>query len=147
MPSHNRLAQLFEDEAVAIGASSGLHSETSVELLGEVGVDFVFADFEHSGPSIWNGKRLEGLTRAADIGNIELMVQLPSAERGTPDSGPMVRKVLDTGVQTVVLPRVERRSEVQQFVEACQFSVDGGPGQRGVGVARGSQWGSDIGQD
>ncbi|MDX1744567.1 MAG: aldolase/citrate lyase family protein, partial [Halobacteriales archaeon] len=41
-------------------------------------------------------------------------------------------------------PRVETAAEVRRAVEASRFAYDGGPGQRGVGSARGSSWGAAI---
>jgi 2-dehydro-3-deoxyglucarate aldolase len=59
----------------------------------------------------------------------------------------VIGKVLDTGVRTVLVPRVETAAEVRRAVRACRFSYDGGVGERGVAHARASGWGADVDPD
>lgn len=145
MSRKNLLRTALNDGSVAIGASCGLYSTTAIEVLGERDLDFLFMDFEHNGPSVWDTLAIEEFVRAAEHADMELVVRLPSATEG--NHAPMIRKVLDTGVNNVVLPRIESASEVQAAVEATRFMYEGGPGERGVGAARGSRWGYEIGSE
>jgi 2-dehydro-3-deoxyglucarate aldolase len=138
----NRLAEELDADEAAYGASTGLHSPTVVEIFGELGLDYVFVDFEHSGPAAWNTPTLESLSRAADAADIGLIVRLPSGDPGA--HPPLVRKVVDAGVRNVVIPRVESATEVRRAVAATRFEYEGSSGDRGVGVARGSSWGGAI---
>lgn len=130
----NGLRRTLERGGAAFGASADTFSPTVIETLGDIGLDFVWLDFEHSGPSPYDSTVFEDLTRAAEVGEIELLVRLPA-----PDP-PLVRKVLDAGVRTILLPRIETADQLQQAVEAAYFSYDGRVGDRGVGVGRSSRW-------
>lgn len=48
-----------------------------------------------------------------------------------PDSEPaMVRKVLDAGVRTVIVPRVETAEKVERVVRASRYRNEGCTGER-----------------
>lgn len=138
----NLLRTRLANDEVAIGASCGLYSTTAIEVLGEHDLDFLFMDFEHNGPSVWDSLTIQEFVRTAEHADVELVVRLPSAVKE--NHGPMIRKVLDTGVRNVVLPRVKTAAEVEAAVETSRFEYQSGPGERGVGAARGSRWGDDI---
>jgi len=76
---------------------------------------------------------LEELTRPAEAGGIELVVRFPKPEP------PLIRTVLDAGVRTILLPRIETATELRQGFRAAYFAYDGGVGDRGVGVGRTSR--------
>ena len=126
-------AAINADEAV-FGASAATFSPTVIEVFGDLGLDFVWLDLEHGGPSPYDSTALEELTRAADVADIELLVRIPMPEPS------IVRKVVDAGVRTLLIPRIETAAELQPAVEAAYFSYDGDVGDRGVGIGRGSRW-------
>lgn len=136
MFDQNPLRETLERGDSAIGAVAKVASPTLIEVYGEIGLDFAFVDLEHGGQSPFDSDYLEHLYRAAIIGEIEPLVRLPS---GDP---PLVRKVLDTGVRSVIVPRVKTAEEVRRTVEASRFDYDGGPGERGfVSGSQASMWG------
>jgi 2-dehydro-3-deoxyglucarate aldolase len=132
--SENGLRRALERGETVLGASSATFSPTVVEILGHLGLEYVWLDFEHAGPSPYDSTALEELTRAAEVADIELLVRLPAPEP------PLIRKVLDAGVRTILLPRIETASELRRGVEAAYFSYDGGVGDRGVGIGRSGEW-------
>ena len=134
-PRTNRLREQLEAGQVALGVLDSTYSPTLVELYGELGLDFVWLDFEHGGPSPWDAETLEGLLRAGELTETELLVRIPVTEPA------LVRKVLDAGVRNVFLSRVETAEEVQQAVRAARFQYDGAPGRRGLANPRASRWG------
>jgi len=134
MRAENGFRRAVEAGETVLGAAAGTFSPTVVETLGYVGLDFVWLDFEHSGPSPYDSTVFEELTRAAEAADIELLVRLPKPEP------PLVRKVLDAGVRTILIPRVETAAQLRPAVEAAHFSYDGDVGDRGVGVGRSSEW-------
>ncbi|WP_136588745.1 HpcH/HpaI aldolase family protein [Salinigranum halophilum] len=134
MRTRNGLRRALEEGETLFGASADTFSPTVIETLGDVGLDFVWLDFEHGGPSPYDSTVFEELTRAAEAGDIELLVRLPA-----PDP-PLVRKVLDAGVRTILLPRIETADELRRAVAAAHFSYDGDVGDRGVGVGRTARW-------
>lgn len=135
MEQHNSLRESIENGEVVLGARSTTFSPTVIELFGELGIDFVWLDFEHTGPSPYDSTVFENLTRAAEVGGTELFVRLPS---GHP---PLIRKVLDAGVRNLLIPRVDSAAEVREAVEATRFVYEGGPGERGKASGRSSTWG------
>lgn len=134
----NTLRERVERDEPVFGASVATFSPAVVEAFGAIGLDFVWLDFEHSGPSPYDSTIFEDLSRAAEVADIELFVRLPSGEPS------LIRKVLDAGVHNVLIPRVETAAEVRKAVAAARFSIDGKPGDRGIGVGRSSTWGDDF---
>lgn len=124
----------MENGEAVFGASAETFSPTVIETLGSVGLDFVWLDFEHAGPSPYDSTVFEELTRAAEVADVELLVRLPEPEPA------LVRKVLDAGVRTILLPRIETAAELREAVGAAYFAYDGDVGDRGVGVGRSSNW-------
>jgi 2-dehydro-3-deoxyglucarate aldolase len=134
-PRSNALRESLDGDDVALGVLESAYSPALVECYGELGVDFVWIDLEHAGPSPWDGERLEHLLRAADVGGTELLVRLPK-----PDPG-LIRKALDAGVRNLFVSRIETAEETRRAVEAARFRYDGGPGKRGFANPRASRWG------
>ncbi|APW97432.1 aldolase [Halobiforma lacisalsi AJ5] len=135
-PRINSLRRTLESDTVALGVLESTYSPALVELYGELGLDFVWIDLEHGGPSPRDGDRLEELLRAADTSGTELLVRLPDPDPGT------VRKVLDAGVRNLFVSRVESADDVRQAVRAARFEYDGEPGRRGFANPRASRWGT-----
>jgi 2-dehydro-3-deoxyglucarate aldolase len=136
MNQDNSLRATIENDGVVYGARASTFSPTVIEVYGELGVDFVWLDFEHMGPSPYDSRVFEDLTRAAEAGGTELFVRIPS---GDP---PLIRKVLDAGVRNILIPRVDSAEEVREAVEATRFVYDGEPGERGKASGRSSNWGA-----
>jgi len=136
MTQHNAVRAKTERGDVVFGASANTFSPMLIEVYGEMGLDFVWLDFEHGGPSPYDSILFEELTRAADVAGIELFVRLPS---GDPS---LIRKALDAGVRNLLVPRIDSVEDVERAVEATRFVYDGGPGQRGVSAGRATAWGT-----
>lgn len=138
MQHTNRIRDALAAGTAVFGAESATFSPSVVEVYGDVGLDFVWLDFEHAGPSPYDSTVFEDLTRAGEVGGIDLLVRLPS---GDP---PLIRKVLDAGVRTILIPRVETAAEVRTAVEATRYRYDDAAGERGVGNSRNSTWGNSA---
>lgn len=138
MHQTNHTKDGLADGGRVFGARSNSFSPDLVEVYGELGLDFVWLDFEHGGPSAGDATSFEHLVRAATVADVDLMVRIPS------NDPVVVRKVLDTGVRTLVVPRVETAADVRRAVRAAYFTYDGEPGDRGLGHSRGSSWGGDV---
>ena len=134
MRTENGFRQAIENDETVFGAACATFSPTVIETLGNIGLDFVWLDFEHGGPSPYDATVFEELTRAAEAGGIELLVRIPKPEPA------LVRKVLDAGVRTILIPRIETAAELRPALEAAHFGYDGDVGDRGVGVGRTSEW-------
>ena len=51
MQHDNSLRKILESGDVALGGQTVTHSPEVVEACGELGLDFVWVDFEHIGPA------------------------------------------------------------------------------------------------
>ncbi|WP_136715147.1 HpcH/HpaI aldolase family protein [Halorientalis salina] len=131
----NAIAQRLDAGDVALGALDSTYSPTLVELYGDLGLDFVWIDLEHGGPSPWDSGALEDLLRAAEVTGTELLVRVPTSQPA------MVRKALDAGVRNLFLARAESAAEVREAVEAARFRYDGDAGKRGLAAPRARRWG------
>lgn len=134
----NSLTERVESGKPVFGADARTFSPTIIEVYGKLGFDYVWLDFEHAGPNPADSHMLEGLARTADNVDVELLVRIPSADPA------LIRKVLDTGIRTLLIPQVRSAEEARDAVEAAQFSYGKEPGRRGAGLARSSDWGLDF---
>ncbi len=136
MVVENYFRGTIDDEGVVLGARISTYSHALIEIIGQLGYDFAWLDFEHAGTSPWNGDRFESFTRTAEVADINLLVRLPK-----PDPA-LIRKTLDAGIRNILIPRVETAEEVRTAVEAARFRYDGGPGQRGASGGRPNEYGA-----
>jgi 2-dehydro-3-deoxyglucarate aldolase len=101
-----------------------------IEICGDIGFDWVYMDFEHNGPSAWDNPVLSNYARAAEVSEVGLCLKMPS---GDP---PLVRKALDAGIRTLLIPQIEDAAPVKEAVEAARFTFDGASGKRGATPSR-----------
>jgi 2-dehydro-3-deoxyglucarate aldolase len=134
MRTENALRRKLQAGETVLGASCATFSPTVIETLGHLGLDYVWLDLEHAGPSPYDSTALEEFTRAGEAADVDLLVRLPA-----PDP-PLIRKVLDAGVRTILLPRIETAEQLRRGVRAAYFGYDGDVGDRGVGVGRSGEW-------
>jgi 2-dehydro-3-deoxyglucarate aldolase len=132
----NDLVRTFETGGVALGVLDDAYSPTLVELYGECGLDFVWIDLEHGGPSPLDGPAITALLRATERVDTELVCRLPNTDPT------LLRKALDLGLRSVFLPRVEGPEPVRQAVRSSRFAYGDGPGDRGLAAPRASRWGT-----
>jgi len=135
-PRGNALRETLDAGEAAFGVLDNVYSPTVVELLGELGFDFVWVDYEHAGPSPWDADDMADMLRAADASDTELLVRIPDADPS------LVRKALDAGVRNLFVSRVETAAEAETVVEAARFTHDGEPGTRGMAGPRAAKWGA-----
>ncbi|KAB1185324.1 MULTISPECIES: HpcH/HpaI aldolase/citrate lyase family protein [Haloferax] len=109
-----------------------------VDVYGEMGLDFVFVDTEHTGYSPLDSPMLQQFARAADVAETEILVRMASGDPST------VRKVLDSGIRNILVPRVETADDVRTAVKAARFTYDDAAGERGVGGSYPNVWGADF---
>lgn len=141
MRQKNEFLERLRDEKVALGAQTVTHKPSIIEVYGDMGLDFVWTDFEHIGPTPENSKLFQNLTRAAELSGTELLVRLPGNDPS------LIRKVLDSGVRNILIPRIETAADVRQAVEASKFSYKNDIGERGIAASRVSGWGSELDEE
>lgn len=135
MDHTNGIREALNADETILGARTTTYSPVLIEVYADIDLDFVWIDLEHGGPSPYDSGQLSQFVRTADAAGIELLVRIPS---GRPS---LVRKVLDAGVRTLLVPRVETAKEVRCAVKAARFGYDGSAGNRGAAAGRPNAWG------
>lgn len=106
-------------------------SATVVECLGCAGLDFVILDNEHSPIE---AETTGELVRAAERRNITPLARVREISR------PAVLKLLDVGVQGLIIPDVHSAREVEAVVGYAKYAPTG---QRGFCPTRKDGWGTE----
>ena len=115
----NKLKRILSEGKVAYGTCINSFNPSIVEIAGLCGLDFCRIDNEHA----WRQDDvLEGLIRAAVIGNISPIVRI--------DKGNLmlIKKVLEIGAGGFIIPDIENAEEVKQIVSAAKFPPFGNRG-------------------
>jgi 2-dehydro-3-deoxyglucarate aldolase/4-hydroxy-2-oxoheptanedioate aldolase len=97
-----------------------------VWMLANLGYDFVFIDMEHSA---------YGLQPTADMIKVARLAGIVPLVRVTDLAYNVIAPVLDAGAMGLMLPRVETRQQVEQFVRFMKYPP---LGVRGATAGRGS---------
>lgn len=110
-----------------------LNMPATSEIFGLAGFDFVIVDHEHGSGS---PETLVGHLQALSNTATTCLVRTPSHD-------PVyLKKVLDVGVEGVILPNVQSASEAQAIVWACRYPPRGVRGSA-IGQIRAANYGLD----
>jgi 4-hydroxy-2-oxoheptanedioate aldolase len=126
----NRFKQGLNSGNLQLGLWSTLSSHTTVELLANAGFDWLLLDTEHSPnelPMVHN--QLQAIMR----GPTHPIVRPPWNDTVT------IKRFLDIGVQTLLIPYVENADEARQAVAATRYPPRGVRGY--AAAARASDFG------
>lgn len=129
IPKNTFKAALAQGE-VQLGLWSSLCSPVVSEMLGRSGFDWILFDAEHSPVDIAG---LLPLLQAAAVGPAACAVRPPWNDKV------LIKRILDIGAQTLLLPFVENPEEAADAVRSCRYPP---LGVRGVaGSTRASGYG------
>lgn len=98
------------------GAWLSLASPALAELLGCAGYDFLVVDNEHGAASL---TQTADLLRAAAAAACPVVVRVPWNDQV------YLKRVLDLGAQSIMVPLVETAEEAAAAVTACRYPPDG----------------------
>ena len=107
-----------------------LNSPPVVELLAEVGFDWLFIDAEHSP---LDTAHMQALMQAA--GATPCVVRLSASD------DMHVKRALDIGAAGIIAPQVNSVEHAQRIVQAAKYAPKG---QRGLGIARAHRYGLRV---
>jgi len=125
----NLTKEKLKSGAPAFGAIIHEYSPGTVELFGAIGYDFVMIDCEHGGMSV---DQVENMVRGAEVFGITPIARIPNHDAST------ILRFLDRGVQGIIVPHVNTRSQAEAVTEAARYHPEGG---RGVGGGRAHDYG------
>lgn len=112
----NRFKALIRSGSTAIGTWHTLGSHAVLEALGLAGFDFLVVDMEHGQydvPQVIDQLRVIAGTPASSI------VRLPW------NDAVMVKRVLETGAQTLMFPFVQNVDEARRAIAATRYPPEG----------------------
>lgn len=128
--------QLAGGERTVFGTWVKLATLETVELLGEAGFDFVVVDMEHAPLTLESAYRAIVVAQAMGMG---ALVRVPDR------SDSHLQRLLDSGADGVLVPRVTDAATCRASVAAMRFSP---AGQRGLGsTSRAGRWGLSTSAD
>ncbi|WP_449432168.1 4-hydroxy-2-oxoheptanedioate aldolase [Pseudomonas putida] len=126
----NTFKQRLHSGTAQIGLWLGLADAYSAELAANAGFDWLLIDGEHA------PNDLRGM-----LGQLQAIAPYASQPVIRPVIGDtaLIKQVLDTGVQTLLVPMVESATQAAELVRAMHYPPRG---MRGVGsaLARASRW-------
>jgi 2-keto-3-deoxy-L-rhamnonate aldolase RhmA len=136
MTYDNAIAEELASGGPVFGGKVTTMSQAMIDVFADAGLDYVWLDHEHIGAPASDSTTLERVRRTTAAGGIEPVVRIESGQDHE------IRKVLDTGIRTFLVPRIETARDVEKAVEAARFEYDGGPGDRGVATSLANTWGN-----
>ena len=105
----------------------------TVELLGHAGFDFIVVDMEHAPLTLESAYRAIVMAQAMGMG---ALVRVPDR------SDSHLQRLLDSGADGILVPRVTDAATCRASVDAMRFSP---AGVRGLGsTSRAGRWGLDA---
>ncbi len=133
-PSENRFKSAILSGQRQIGIWSSLCSRVGTEIIADSGFDWILFDAEHSPIEIAD---LYGLLQAVGRSSASPAVRLAWNDKV------MIKRALDIGAQTLLVPFIQNAAEAQSAVDATRYPPHG---VRGVaGGTRASRYGRDSG--
>ncbi len=127
------LESLRAPGACRFGTWAKLPTLETLEMLAMAGFDFVVVDMEHAPHTFETAYRL--IVAAQGFG-MAALVRLPDSQGGD------VQRILDSGADGVLVPRVRSAAEARRAVDGMIFSPGG---SRGLGItSRAGRWGLDT---
>lgn len=128
---HNTLKEKLAQGRQPLGTFVGTGSPAVVECLGCAGLDFVILDNEHSPVE---AETTASMVRAAELRNVTPLARVREISR------PAILKLLDVGVQGLIIPDVRSTEDVRRVVDYAKYAP---VGRRGFCPSRKDGWGTD----
>lgn len=107
-----------------------LNSPAAVELLADVGFDWLFIDAEHSP---LDTAQMQALMQAA--------APTPCVVRLSASDEMHVKRALDIGAAGIIVPQVNSADHARRIVQFAKYAP---MGQRGLGIARAHRYGLKV---
>jgi len=120
MLKKNATKEKIKAGQAVIGFRMDFTSPYIIEVLGNVGFDFVYFDCEHGAMS---EESCGEMIRAAELVGVTPLVRLPANHPG-------ILRLLDSGVMGVIFPHCNTKQEAQAAVKAVKYPPEG---ERGIG--------------
>jgi len=124
----NVFLKKLQDGSAPVGTLITMDAPVVAEILSLCGFDWLFLDMEHGNLALQSVLRM-----SQAIGDrASTLVRIPAND-------PMwIQKVLDIGVEGIIVPRVNSQTEAEQVVQYARYPPEG---KRGAGIGRAHGYG------
>ena len=130
------VTRLRERERTLLGTWVKIPALETVELIAHAGFDYVVIDLEHSPMTLESAYRAIVVAQGCGLA---ALVRLPD------HTGAYVQRLLDSGADGLLVPRVQSAAQARQALSAMIFAPRG---ERGMGLtSRAGRWGLTVGSD
>jgi 2-keto-3-deoxy-L-rhamnonate aldolase RhmA len=120
----NTLKEKLDQKQEVFGTWIMTNSLDNAEILGHTGADFIMIDAEHGSMDIETAGTMVAVIRGTQA---TPLVRVAGNEKS------LIKKVLDSGVDGVMIPMVNTKAEAEQAVRYCKYPPIG---ERGTGAGR-----------
>lgn len=127
----NKFKSALKEHRQQIGIWNSIGGNTACEVLANCGFDWVLVDMEHS--PVEAVEVLQALQIIAGYPDVSAVV------RPTSNDPALIKRLLDMGAQTLLIPYVQSAEEARAAVRAIQYSPRGIRGM--AGIMRASRFG------
>lgn len=132
----NTTLRQMENGEPTFGAWVSSMSPRTAEVYGVSGLDWAVIDMEHTPVDT---AMVEEIIRGADRHETTPLVRLPAFDYGIRST---CKRVLDSGAQGIIVPRIETAEQAEEIVEAARYPP---AGKRGVvGSSRANYYGTKF---
>jgi 4-hydroxy-2-oxoheptanedioate aldolase len=127
----NNTKQQLQAGTSPVGTWISVGHPSVAEVSASLGFDFLLVDTEHTAMSL---ETVENMVRAVDAASdtTDVLVRMPW------NDSVRIKRVLDTGVDGVMVPMVETAAEARDFVAATRYPPEG---SRGIAAGRAADYG------
>ena len=112
----NRIKKRIQGNERQIGCWLSMGSHVATEICASAGFDWVLIDMEHAPNDV---PQVLSLIHAAAAYDVDIAVRAPWNDAVT------IKRLLDQGVQTIVLPNVQTVAEAQEAVRSVRYPPRG----------------------
>ena len=130
----NRMKRKLAAGEPCIGMTITMNSPVVAELLSRLGFDWLWLEMEHTA---LGEEAVLAMLQATNGSDVSTVVRVPWNDKT------MIKRVLDTGPDGVLIPLVNSREEAEYAVRAMKYPP---LGERGAGLGRAQCYGLQMGE-
>lgn len=130
----NKLKRDLEAGKVCYGATITMSSPVVAEIMSHLDYDWLWFEMEHTAMSYESVLAMLQATNGSAVSNV---VRVPWNDKT------MIKRVLDTGPDGIIVPLVRTKADAEEAVRAMKYPP---LGERGAGLARAQCYGLHMGE-
>lgn len=130
----NKLKIKLNEGKVCIGATVTMSNPVVAEIMSHMNFDWLWFEAEHTPMSV---ESVQAMLQATNGSDVSTVVRVPWNDKT------MIKRILDTGPDGIIIPLVNSKEEAEEAVKAIKYPP---LGERGAGLARAQCYGLHMGE-